>query len=67
MLFDNRSHILPYSLILVKSLSQIYQQHEKEKMGKYNKRVIDIEKPLFNPHVFTISGGMAPESTKKSS
>jgi len=48
-----------------KSLSQIYQQHEKEKEN-YNQRVINIEKSLFNPLVFTTSGGMAPESTKVS-
>jgi len=46
-----------------KSLAQICQQHEKEK-DKYNQRVIDIEKSSFNPIVFTISGGMAPECTR---
>jgi len=46
-----------------KSLVEIYQQHEKEK-DKYNQRVIDIGKSLFNPLVFTTSGGMATESTK---
>jgi len=44
-----------------KSLSQIYQQHEKVKKAKYNQSVIDIGKSSFNPLVITMSGGMAPE------
>jgi len=46
-----------------KSLAEVYQQHEKEK-GKYNQRVIDIEKSSFNPFVFTTTGGMAPECNR---
>ena len=46
-----------------KSLAEVYQQHEKEK-DKYNQRVIDIEKSLFNSLVFTTTGGMAPECNR---
>jgi len=46
-----------------KFLAKIYQQHEKEK-DKYNQRVIDIEKSLFNPLVFTTRGGMASECNR---
>jgi len=46
-----------------KSLAEVYQQHEKEK-DKYNQRVIDIEKSSFHPHVFTTTGGMAPECNR---
>ena len=45
------------------SLAEVYQQHEKEK-DKYNQWVIDIEKSSFNPLVFTITGGMAPECNR---
>jgi len=46
-----------------KSLTEVYQQHEKEK-DKYNQRVIDIEKSSFNPLVFTKTGEMAPECNR---
>jgi len=43
-----------------KSLSQIYQQHEKEK-DKYNQSIIDVKKFSFSPCVFITSGGTTPK------
>ena len=43
------------------SLSQLYNQQEKEKKRKYNQRIVQVEKATFTPLVFTTTGGMAPE------
>ena len=47
-----------------KSISQIYEQHEKQKKRKYNQRIVQIEKATFTPLVFSTTGGMAPECAR---
>ncbi len=47
-----------------KSLKEVYLKNEKEKMTKYNDRVIQIEKASFIPLVYTTSGGMGPQCEK---
>ncbi len=44
-----------------KKLNELYAKHEKEKMSKYNDRVLQVEKSSFVPLVFTTSGGMGPQ------
>ncbi len=46
-----------------KSLSQVYQEHEKEKKASYEQRILDTEKGSFTPLIFTTSGGMGPLCT----
>ena len=45
-----------------KSISQIYQSHEKNKKREYNDRVLNVEKATFTPLVFSTTGGMALEA-----
>ena len=45
-----------------KSISQMYQSHEKNKKREYNDRVLNVEKATFTPLVFSTTGGMAIEA-----
>jgi len=45
-------------------LSSLYNNHEREKMRKYNSRVLTVEKGSFTPLVYTTFGGWAPQATK---
>ena len=45
-------------------LSSLYNQHEKEKMRKYNSRVLTVEKGSFTPLVYTTFGGWAPQAVR---
>ena len=47
-----------------KTVSKIYEIHEKEKKRSYNQRIVQVEKATFTPLIFTTSGGMAPECTR---
>ena len=40
----------------------MYAAHEKQKMTKYNHRVIQIEKSTFAPLCFSTTGGMGPQA-----
>jgi len=42
-------------------LNQIYRQHETEKKRQYASRVLEVEKAIFTPLVFSTTGGMAAE------
>ena len=44
-----------------KSLSSLFQTHEKEKKKKYGERIREIEKSSFTPLIFTVSGGCGKE------
>ena len=44
-----------------KPLNKIYKEKEQFKKGKYNDRIINVEKSSFVPLVFTTTGGMGPE------
>ena len=46
---------------LKKTLTKIYEDHEKEKKAEYNSRVLQTEKASFTPLVFSTTGGMAKE------
>ncbi len=46
------------------SLPDLYKKNEKEKMAKYNDRVIQVEKASFVPLVYSTSGGMSTQNTK---
>ena len=48
----------------MKTLTQLYTQHEKEKKNQYMNRVLQSEKGTFVPLVFTTTGGMAPEAKR---
>ena len=53
----------PFSKSYVdKPVATLYSQHEKEKKGKYLKRVLDVEKGSFSPVVFSTFGGCGPEA-----
>ena len=41
--------------------AEMYAAHEKQKMTKYNHRVIQIEKGTFAPLCFSTTGGMEGE------
>ena len=45
------------------SLETLYNRHEKEKMQKYNSRVITVEKGSFTPLVYSTFGGWSPQAT----
>ena len=44
--------------------STLFSNHEKEKMRKYNSRVITVEGGSFTPLVYSTFGGWAPEAVK---
>ena len=46
------------------SLPSLYKNHEREKMRKYNSRILTVEKGSFTPLVYTTFGGWAPQATK---
>ena len=45
------------------STANLYLNHEKEKMKKYNSRVITVEKGTFTPLVYSTFGGCGPQAT----
>ena len=45
-------------------LSSLYANHEKEKMRKYNARILTVEKASFTPLVYTTFGGWGPQAVK---
>ena len=47
-----------------KTMDQLYKTHEKEKMRKYNSRILTVEKGSFTPLVYTTFGGWAPQATR---
>ena len=49
-----------------KKIEKIYEQNKKEKKRTYNQRVIQVGKASFTPLVFTTSGGMGPDITRRS-
>ena len=42
------------------SVSKLYEDHEKQKMKKYNSRIITVEKGTFTPLVYSTFGGCGP-------
>ena len=44
--------------------SQLYRNHEQEKMRKYNSRVITVERGSFTPLIYTTFGGWGPQATR---
>ena len=42
--------------------STLYANHEKEKMRKYNSRIITVEKATFTPLVYSTFGGCGPQA-----
>ena len=42
--------------------AEMYAAHEKQKMTKYNHRVIQVEKGTFAPLCFSTTGGMGPQA-----
>ena len=46
------------------SMTSLYQTNEREKMRKYNSRVISVEKGTFTPLVYTTFGGCGPQATR---
>ena len=49
---------------LSKSSEDLYKLHEKQKMRKYNSRVLTVEKGSFTPLVYTTFGGWGPQATR---
>ena len=45
-------------------MGQLYRRHEQEKMGKYNSRVITVERGSFTPLIYTTFGGWGPQATR---
>ena len=48
----------------LKSLPKMYLHHEREKKRAYNSRVLEVEKGVFTPMVFSTAGGMGVEAQK---
>ena len=46
------------------SLSSLYSTHEREKMAKYNSRVLTVERGSFTPLVYSTFGGWAPQAVR---
>ena len=46
------------------SPSSLYSNHEREKMRKYNARILTVEKGSFTPLVYTTFGGWGPQAVK---
>ena len=46
----------------LKTIPRMYQHHEKLKKTAYNARVMQVEKGVFTPLVFSTSGGMGKEA-----
>ena len=49
---------------VTKTPEQLYRLHEKEKMRKYNSRVIQVLKGSFTPLVYSTYGGWGPQATR---
>ena len=47
-----------------KEMNKIYQDHENEKMKKYNERVLTVERGSFTPLIYTTFGGWGPQATR---
>ena len=47
-----------------KSVTKVYEEHEKAKKREYNERVIQVEKGSFTPIVFSTFGGMGKETER---
>ena len=47
----------------LKTLPAMYKSHENAKKREYNARVLQVEKGVFSPLVFSTSGGMGTEAT----
>ncbi len=47
-----------------KTADQLYSLHEKEKMRKYNSRILMVEKGSFTPLIYSTYGGWGPQATK---
>ena len=45
-------------------IDKLYKFHEQEKMGKYNSRVISVERGSFTPRVYSTFGGWGPQATR---
>ena len=48
----------------LKTIPNMYTHHEELKKKAYNARVIQVEKGVFTPFVFSTSGGMGEEAQK---
>ena len=48
----------------LKTLPRMYEHHEKLKKTAYNSRVIEVERGVFTPLVFSTSGGMGEEAKR---
>ena len=47
-----------------KTPEQLYSMHEKEKMRKYNSRILQVEKGSFTPLIYTTYGWWGPQATR---
>ena len=45
-------------------MPKLYENHEKEKIKKYNSRVITVERGTFTPLVYTTFGGWGPQAQR---
>ena len=46
------------------SMAKLYEDHEQEKVKKYNSRVITVEKGTFTPLVYSTFGGWGPQARR---
>ena len=47
-----------------KTLTQLYQEHERSKKSEYNARIVNVEKGSFVPLIFSTAGGLGQEARK---
>ena len=47
---------------LKKSVKSVLQQCERQKINKYNERILNVERGTFCPLIFSITGGCGPEA-----
>ena len=45
-------------------MDKLYQDHEREKMGKYTNRVLMVERGSFTPLIYTTFGGWGPQARR---
>ena len=50
---------------ILKTILMMYSHHEEQKKHAYNARILEVERGVFTPLVFSTSGGMAKTLFKR--
>ena len=52
------------SSYLKSDIDTLYGKHERQKMGKYNSRILTVERGSFTPLIYSTFGGWGPQTTR---